>query len=140
MFSGPLPIAAPTSMPTLPEKDWPCLRQSFLLSDQERSYKAGSVFTNLSPPVLYSTLLQSPKALGQEQGLSPDLQEGVAEAWVGTKDPKWTLSKVWRLILLTLPSYSIRKILMNTWTSFISPLPNYPANAMSQRPGHVLQM
>lgn len=115
-------------MPTLPGKDWPCLRQSFVLSDQERSYKAGSVCTNLlSPLVLYSTLLQSPKALGQEQGLSPDLQEGVAEAWVGTKDPKWTLSKVWRPILLTLPFYSIRKILMNTWTSFISPLPNYLA-------------
>lgn len=56
------------------------------------------------------------------------LKEGVARAWMGTKDPKLTLSKAWSPILFKFPSYPIREILMNTWTSLISPLPNYLTN------------
>lgn len=60
---------------------------------------------------------------------------------MSSKDPKLTLAKVWRPILPKLPSYPIRKILMNTWTSLISPLPNYLTNC--QKPeawASVLQM
>lgn len=52
----------------------------------------------------------------------------MAGAWVGTMNPKLTLSKVWRPIWTKLPSYPIREILMNTWTSLISSLPNYLTN------------
>lgn len=56
------------------------------------------------------------------------LEEGAAGAEVGTKYPNLTLSKVWRPILAKPPSYTIREVLMNTWTSLISPLPNYLTN------------
>lgn len=57
------------------------------------------------------------------------LEEGVAGAWMGTKDPKLMLPEVQRPILSKLSSYPIRGILMSTWTFFFtSPLLNYLTN------------
>lgn len=63
------------------------------------------------------------------------LKGGWAEAQMGTENPKLTLSKMWRPSPSKLPSYLIREILMNTWTSLISPLPNYLTKC--QEPGHL---
>lgn len=129
---------APSPLPLLPlcqhcqRRRCPYLGQSFLLSNQEPSYKAGSVCTHLFP-LLLSILhccslgkLGGKNSKGKNSALT--LEKGVAGAWVGTMNPKLTLSKVWRPILTKLPSYPIREILMNTWTSLISSLPNYLTN------------
>lgn len=142
MFPWPLPNCHSYLCVSTAEGDAPTLGSpSSHLTRSPPTKQAQPVLTSFPFCCPFYFAAESWKAPVQEHNSTPTLEEGVAGARVGTVNPKLTLSKVRRPILSKPPSYPIREVLMNTWTSLISPLPNYPTNCQEPEAwASVLQM